>query len=304
MVVKASKVFYLNMFTYSIVIPHKNCVSLLQRCLNSIPQRDDIQTIIVDDVSNLSENERALMESFMNDRTKVIFLTQTKYAGGARNVGLSMAEGKWVVFADSDDFFTEEAFAVFDDYKDSDAEIVFFGHSACYSDNLEPTTRLGDRSKYLKEFVETHSERSEKQLRYKNPTPTSKMIRNVFIKENNFKYEEIRASNDSMFSLLSGYHASSIVGDSRVVYCSTIRRGSLTQTKNRENAYCRYAETVREYVFFREHHLEDMYPWVTSAVFHSLKEYGIKEFRKYLRLAHQNDVNIWLGITRRICLGK
>ena len=287
------------MFTYSIVIPHKNCVPLLQRCLNSIPKRNDIQVIVVDDVSDLSESERTLMESFANERTQVVFLTQTKFAGGARNVGLSLAEGKWLVFADSDDFFTKEAFSIFDDYKDSDYDIVFFGHSACYSDNLEPTTRLGDRTKYLEEFVKTHSERSEKQLRYRNPSPTSKMILNSFIKEKDLKYEEIWASNDSMFSLLSGYYATTIAGDNRIVYCSTIRRGSLTQTKNRENTYCRYAEMIREYVFFREHHLEDMYPWVTSYVFHSLTDFGFQEFRKYLKLARENHVNIWLGITQR-----
>lgn len=287
------------MFTYSVVIPHKNCVPLLQRCLDSIPKRNDIQVIVVDDVSDLSASERTLMESFANERIQVVFLTKTKFAGGARNVGLSLAEGKWVVFADSDDFFTKEAFSIFDDYKDSDYDIVFFGHSACYSDNLEPTSRLGDRTKYLEEFVQTHSEWSEKQLRYKNPSPTSKMMLNSFIKEKDLKYEEIKASNDSMFSLLSGYYATTIAADNRIVYCSTIRRGSLTQTKNKENAYCRYAETVREYVFFREHQLDDMYPWVTSAVFHSLKDFGVKEFKRYLKLAKENHVNIWLGVTRR-----
>lgn len=287
------------MFAYSIVIPHKNCVPLLQRCLNSIPQRDDIQVIIIDDVSDLTDGERSLLESFQNDRTQVVFLTETKYAGGARNVGLTLAEGKWVVFADSDDFFTKGAFDIFDDYKDSDCDIVFFGHSSCYSDDLKPAMRLGDRAKHLDDFVKTHSRKAELQLRYKNPSPTSKMIRNAFIKAKALKFEEIKTSNDSMFSLLSGYYAKAIAGDNRVVYCSTIRRGSLTQTKNRENTYCRYAEMVREYVFFREHQLEDMYPWVTSYVFHSLIDFGFKEFKRYLKLARENKVNIWLGITRR-----
>ena len=287
------------MFAYSIVIPHKNCVPLLQRCLDSIPQRDDIQVIIIDDVSDLTDGERSLMESFQNDRTQVVFLTETKYAGGARNVGLTLAEGKWVVFADSDDFFTKGAFDIFDDYKDSDCDIVFFGHSSCYSDDLKPAMRLGDRAKHLDDFVKTHSSKAELQLRYKNPSPTSKMIRNAFIKAKALKFEEIKTSNDSLFSLLSGYYAKAIAGDNRVVYCSTIRRGSLTQTKNRENTYCRYAEMVREYVFFREHQLEDMYPWVTSYVFHSLINFGFKEFNRYLKLARENKVNIWLGITRR-----
>lgn len=292
------------MFTYSVVIPHKNCVPLLKRCLESIPERDDIQIIVIDDVSDLSESERALMESFVNDRITVVFLTQTKYAGGARNVGLSMAKGKWVVFADSDDFFTKEAFDIFDDYRDSDYDIVFFGHTACFSDSLEPTSRYGKRNKYVEEFENTHSISAEKQLRYRNPIPTSKMLRNAFLKEKQIQFEEIKASNDSMFSMLSGYYAKTVHADKRKVYCGTIRRGSLTQTKRADIMYCRYEEKIREYVFFREHGLEDMYPWLTSAVFHALFDFGVKEFRKYLKLARENNVNVWLGITRRLFFRK
>ena len=40
------------MISYSIIIPHKNTPSLLQRCLDSIPQRSDIEIIIVDDNSD------------------------------------------------------------------------------------------------------------------------------------------------------------------------------------------------------------------------------------------------------------
>lgn len=288
------------MFVYSIVIPHKNCVPLLQRCLNSIPQRDDIQVIVVDDVSDLTDSERSLMESFQSDRTRVVFLTETKFAGGARNVGLSQAEGKWVVFSDSDDFFTPNAFEIMDDYVDSDYDIVFFGHTSCFSDTLEPTDRYGERNQYVEEYARTFSKSAEKNLRYHNPTPISKMLRNSFLKENSIQFEEIVTANDSMFSLLSGYYAKSIFADVRRTYCGTIRSGSLTQTKKREYAYCRYAEMVREYVFFREHGLEDLYPWVTSAIIHSWIDFGFKEFRKYLKLARENKVNIWLGVTRRL----
>ena len=34
---------------YSIIIPHKNSAILLKRCLDSIPQRNDIEIIVVDD---------------------------------------------------------------------------------------------------------------------------------------------------------------------------------------------------------------------------------------------------------------
>ena len=37
---------------YSIIIPHKNTPELLRRCIKSIPQRDDLEIIIVDDNSS------------------------------------------------------------------------------------------------------------------------------------------------------------------------------------------------------------------------------------------------------------
>ena len=38
---------------YSFIIPHRNVPHLLQRCIDSIPKRDDIQIIIVDDNSSV-----------------------------------------------------------------------------------------------------------------------------------------------------------------------------------------------------------------------------------------------------------
>lgn len=40
------------MINYSIIIPHKNIPNLLQRCLDSIPNREDVQIIVVDDNSD------------------------------------------------------------------------------------------------------------------------------------------------------------------------------------------------------------------------------------------------------------
>lgn len=37
---------------YSIIIPHKDIPCLLQRCLDSIPPRDDVQIIVADDDSS------------------------------------------------------------------------------------------------------------------------------------------------------------------------------------------------------------------------------------------------------------
>ena len=41
-----------NKIIFSLIIPHKNIPSLLQRCLDSIPVREDLEIIILDDNSD------------------------------------------------------------------------------------------------------------------------------------------------------------------------------------------------------------------------------------------------------------
>ena len=59
------------MITYSIIIPNRNNHELLNRLLNSIPIREDIQIIIVDDQSDDSYlNEYPGM---LRSNVKIIF---------------------------------------------------------------------------------------------------------------------------------------------------------------------------------------------------------------------------------------
>ena len=90
------------MFSYTIIIPHKNCPDLLKRCVDSIPVRDDVQIIVVDDNSDEDKKpsiERKGMEVVLLDASS------SKGAGRARNVGLKHAKGKWLLFADADDYY-------------------------------------------------------------------------------------------------------------------------------------------------------------------------------------------------------
>ena len=45
----------MNMITYSFVIPHHNTPELLQRLINSIPQREDIEIIVVDEIKRMEK---------------------------------------------------------------------------------------------------------------------------------------------------------------------------------------------------------------------------------------------------------
>lgn len=90
---------------YSIIIPHYNVPELLQRCLNSIPNLPSFQIIIVDDCSDGKIVDFRCFPGMERENVKCIFLKEKHGAGFARNLGLRYACGKWVLFADADDFF-------------------------------------------------------------------------------------------------------------------------------------------------------------------------------------------------------
>ena len=88
---------------YSIIIPHKNIPDLLKRCLDSIPRRNDVQIIVVDDNSDPEKVDFSNFPGVGEKCVEVYFTKEGKGAGFARNVGLKYAIGKWVLFADADD---------------------------------------------------------------------------------------------------------------------------------------------------------------------------------------------------------
>ena len=102
--------------TYSIIIPHHNSPSLLQRLLNSIPERDDLEVIVVDD--NSDKDKKAYSQ---RTDVKIVYIDekQTRGAGKARNEGIAVSEGKWLLFADADDFYADGFIEVLDKYVDS-----------------------------------------------------------------------------------------------------------------------------------------------------------------------------------------
>ena len=60
---------------YSFIIPHKNCPDLLQRCVDSIPERDDVQVIVVDDNSDEGKKNYLIgMYSFNKMRNREMYV--------------------------------------------------------------------------------------------------------------------------------------------------------------------------------------------------------------------------------------
>lgn len=223
---------------YSIIIPHKNIPKLLERCLQSIPSRNDIQTIVVDDCSNkdvLCEVEKICSQY----NTLLIKTTEGKGAGYVRNVGLTKAIGKWVLFADADDYFYNHAFSILDKYKDTDNDVIYF---YCDSRNSDTNALDVDRVPAIKKGIDT---KDYDLLRYKSSVPWGKMIKHNVIRKNKIEFEEIIASNDIMFSVRLGFYAQKIDVISDTLYCVTTRSNSLYMNPSPEKMKSRFFASIR-----------------------------------------------------------
>lgn len=217
----------MNEINYSIIIPHKNIPQLLQRCLDSIPIRDDVQVIVVDDNS---EPEKVNFEDFpkwKGPNYEYYFTKEGKGAGYARNVGLEHAKGKWILFADADDYFNYCISEILEEYIDNQADVVYFDSS---SQNCYLYTN-SNRSTYTHQMIllyKKNKQEGEFQLRYYLGVPWAKLIKYETIKKYDIKFDETPINNDTTFAYLLGLNAKDIAIDERALYCITVRTDSIS----------------------------------------------------------------------------
>ena len=92
----------------SILIPLYNQEELIKRCLDSIPERDDLEIIVVDDYStdnsfNVVKENYPKVKLFKNNKNLGVGLT--------RNNLLQKAAGEYIFFLDSDDYLYTDNFS-------------------------------------------------------------------------------------------------------------------------------------------------------------------------------------------------
>ena len=241
------------MINLSIIIPHYNSVDYLKRLLLSISSHDDIQVIIIDDHSTKGmEQYNTLKKCF----SQHVFLANTSFqnsAGTCRNIGLEHAVGKWILFADSDDYFTSNWYEEISAFFNCPYDIVFFPPTC----KLEGTSQIGTRHKLytdlINNYIQMHSPKSELCLRYHYSSPCSKMISRDMIEKNQIRFEEILISNDVMFSCKCGYYAKEIYCSDATIYCISQNNTSLTSTPTKEKQLIRMNTKLEQYAFLYSH---------------------------------------------------
>lgn len=113
----------------SIIIPVYNVVTYLDECLSSVKQQSlhNIEVICVDDGS--TDGSSAVLERYSErDRRFKVIRQANSGVSAARNKGLSLVSGEYVMFVDSDDYIREDACEkLFAFCRENDLDIAVFG---------------------------------------------------------------------------------------------------------------------------------------------------------------------------------
>lgn len=267
---------------YTIIIPHYNLIDLLPRALFSIPDRPDIQILVVDDNSGIDEDRFHVLNTFRQAECRFIFTKESKGAGYVRNVGLLHATGEWLLFLDADDFFEEGAFVFFDAYADQPYDVVYFNTKSVYSESLLPSPRFGIYNAYIN-FAQADNVHHQNIIRAYHVVPVAKMIRSSLVHAHNIRFDEVPWGNDVFFATQVGAKASKIAIEKTVVYVVTERENSLVKQLSAEALLCRYKVALRANQYLRS---MGMKPYQNTILFHlrRIAKCGMLPFVKALSL--------------------
>ena len=115
------------MIKVSVIIPVYNQERLLFRAIDSVPIRDDVEIIVIDDGStdNTWNNLLMFREDYDNPNFVVLYNKANMGVAYTVNRGYDVAEGEYVVLLGSDDYFYTEEFEKILDLLDG-TDIVYF----------------------------------------------------------------------------------------------------------------------------------------------------------------------------------
>ncbi len=229
--------------------------------------------------------------------TVPLFSIKKGGAGYARNIGVKRASGKWLIFADADDFFIKYFNDILNRYKESSADIIFFKACSLDSEYYSP----GNHADHLNHWIDMYlidKIQAERELRFSFGEPWCKFIQRELIIKNQILFDEIPVHNDTRFSYLTGYFAQNILIDLHAIYCVTVRNDSVSVSQSEEKKKVRIWVFGRAGLFFRLHNIPVKVTEHFNQLYHSLKENretyldGLKILNK---LGYKN-IDIYVGI--------
>lgn len=238
----------------SVIIPYKKNLIQLEDALNSVPCHDYIETIVIDDYSHENESTSLIIDKYPWIRF-IENKSINRGAGSARNIGIELANGRWIFFLDSDDCIDTIKFDKIIPYllQNHNKDCIFFKADTKYRINAN---EFNPRHQHLNCAVDKFIiNNCEFGLRFEVPVPWGKFISRDFILGNKIRFDSTIHANDVMFSLMVGRLARNISAINEVIYFVTRSNDSLTTNRAEFAALQRLEVLIRSNIYCIEYNI-------------------------------------------------
>ncbi|WP_407370901.1 glycosyltransferase [Carnobacterium sp.] len=240
----------------SVIVPVYNVEMYIEECLDSIVKQtyQELQIIVVDDGSTDMSNQK--VKSYLSD-SRVQFIEQAnKGLSGARNTGLKAANGKYVLFVDSDDYLEVNAIKELVYLMEKDqVDLIRFNGRAFLDELNEPIEQNNyDFSHRLKEEILYTQNLFEMNRRTFASPVYLYMVKREVIEKNTLSFYEGILHEDELFTTQIFLNSHSMIYANAFYYNRRYRENSIMTNQSQE----RLKRTVESYVIiFKE--LEKLY---------------------------------------------
>lgn len=228
------------MLKLSIVVPVYNVEKYLVKCLDSLiyPERGDYELVIVDDGSTDASSAICLDYAARYPRLIRTVRTPNGGLGHARNTGIGLARGEYVLFQDSDDYLTPEAVPKMLALLDQGADIFFFNSRA-----------VTENGRVLKDDIlhrpaGAFSLESWPELLHESPVACCRVIKRGLFEETDIRFPD-RLWFEDLATIPSLYlHTKKLFYIPEVWYYYLLRTGSITNAKPSAQSIQRNLEII------------------------------------------------------------
>lgn len=213
----------------SIIIPNYNNGKFIEQCLESVVNQNypSKEIIIIDDGSNDDSVEKikSFIKKYGNEAIKLICQTNLN-ASIARNEGIKMASGDYVLFLDSDDLLEDSILDfMVKEYEDQKVDLIIGN----YEKINENGDIIGERI-FSDNNTIVGKEKNFNELINFDPVPSNKFYNLRIIKENNIWWGNVRIGQDLNFYLKYLLLCKKILLTNRHIYKYRINNSSVSRT--------------------------------------------------------------------------
>ena len=122
----------MNNIKVSVIIPIYNPGELLRKCIDSVLNQtlNEIEVLCIDDGST-DDSKEIIMEYCQRDSRFKLISQENSGSGMARNNGISLSKGEYIVFLDADDWIEPNMCeALYNHAKNLDVDLVLFDNES------------------------------------------------------------------------------------------------------------------------------------------------------------------------------